>query len=271
MKNIIACKTNPYVGFTPEETFNGLAKSGFKYIELSASPNCNSGVSRFSPKVELEALKNKLNDLGLIVLTLSGHTNVIDSTEEDFINNLKLAKYFGAKYFVASVGDVDNPKEPLVKDEEVATIIKKYIPYLEEYDLIFAIELHGAHARGTSVNNIVKLVNSPRVKINYDTGNAIMWAGLTVDEMIKDFEECVDNIAHVHIKDKLGEIKEWNFPAIGDGYVPFDKVFEILKKNNNTSPLMVEVEYTPKGISDVKIADEAVIKSYKFLKELTSK
>jgi len=265
MKNIIACKINPYKGFSPDETFNGLAKSGFKYIELSVSPNCNSGISRFSPKEDIEDVKNKLDKLGLIPITLSGHTDIVDSKKEDFINNLKLANYFGCKWFVASVADPHNPIEPNVTDKEVADKINEYLPYLEKYDITLAIELHGYHSRGERIIPILNLVNSDRVKINYDTGNAIFWGKLSIDEMIEDFKNSIDYIGHIHIKDKLGKQDEWNFPAIGDGDIPFDIIFDELNKKSNLSPLMVEIEYTPEGIKDVKIADDAVKKSYNYL------
>jgi len=270
MNNIIACKINPYKGFSPEETFNGLAKSGFKYIELSVSPNCNSGISRFSPIEDIETVKIKLDKLGLIPITLSGHTDIIDSKKEDFINNLKLANYFGSKYFVASVADPNNPIEPTVTDKEVAGKIKEYLPSLEKYDITLVIELHGYHSRGERIIPIIKLVNSDRVKINYDTGNAIYWGKLSINEMINDFKNSIDYIGHIHIKDKLGKQDEWNFPAIGDGDIPFDIIFDELNKKKNSSPLMVEIEFTPKGVKDVKIVDDAVKRSFDYLKRKIS-
>jgi len=48
---------------------------------------------------------------------------------------------------------------------------------------------------------------------------------------------------HVHLKDKLGEGKVWNFPAIGEGDIDFARVLGILDKGGYTGPVSVEIEF----------------------------
>lgn len=86
--------------------------------------------------------------------------------------------------------------------------------------------------------------------------------------MLEDFKENIYNVSFMHLKDKLGNINVWNFPAIGKGYIPFENVFAIIKENKNTSTLVVEIEFTDKGVSDVKEVDEALIDSANYLKSL---
>ena len=71
----------------------------------------------------------------------------------------------------------------------------------------------------------------------------------------------------MHLKDKAGQQKEWNFPALGDGEIDFSEIFEILKENENRCPFSIEIEFTEKGAGDLKEIDEAVKKSALYLQQ----
>ena len=45
-------------------------------------------------------------------------------------------------------------------------------------------------------------------------------------------------------KDKAGGRKEWDFPALGKGYVPFPELFAMLDKAENHCPFSSEIEFT---------------------------
>ena len=53
----------------------------------------------------------------------------------------------------------------------VAEHIRGFLPYLEKYDMILVLEVHGDHGTGAILKEIVNLVGSDRVQINYDTAN----------------------------------------------------------------------------------------------------
>lgn len=268
MNNSVAIKTNCYKGYDLDKTIAGIKQAGFRYVELSATPNNSSGISRFVPFNTLCDIKEKLNNNGLIPISLGGHTNIMDEDlVDDFIHNIKLARFFGCKYIVTSVGDPHTKEEGMVADEVVVEHINRFIPYLEEYDITLVIELHGNHCTGKILNNIVRSCNSNRIKINYDTANAIFYANFSNEELLNDIEQHIDLINYFHIKDKLGEKNEWNFPALGKGYVPFKEIFNILNKHNNNSLLCAEIEFTKDGPKDIEEINQAVLDSAKYLKE----
>lgn len=269
MNNLICIKTNCYKGFGLDEMLEGIKKAGFKYLELSATPGNSSGISRFEPFNKLCEIREKIKNKGLIPLSLGGHVNIMDENNlEDFVNNIRLAKFFGCKYIVTSVGDAHKHEEEIVQNEVVAENLKTFIPYLEEYDINLVIELHGKHCNGTILSDICKLTNSKRVSINYDTGNAIFYGLFNNDELIKDIEDHIDFISYMHVKDKLGEKQEWNFPALGKGYVPLKEIFDVLDKHHNESVLSVEIEFTPSGVKDIDEVNQALIDSIDYLKSL---
>jgi len=268
MKNIIALKTNCFKGYSLDEMIIGIKEAGYKYLELSATPNNSSGISRFQDFSKLCEIKEKLYNNQLIPISLGGHTNIMDEElKNDFINNIKLAHFFNCKYIVTSVGDPHIKEEEIVKDEIVANNIKFFIPYLDKYDINLVIELHGNHYSAEIVSKILNLVNNQRIKINYDTGNAVFYGLFSNEELLNDFSNHIDEIGYMHLKDKLGKKNEWNFPALGDGYIPFKDIFKTLKENNNYSPLSVEIEFTKEGPKNIEEINTAIKKSAIFLKE----
>jgi L-ribulose-5-phosphate 3-epimerase len=50
-------------------------------------------------------------------------------------------------------------------------------------------------------------------------------------------------LVHVHLKDKVGPKRVWDFPAVGEGHVAFNRVLEILSDKNYTGPFGVEIEF----------------------------
>ena len=106
------------------------------------------------------------------------------------------------------------------------------------------------------------MVNSPRVRINYDTANVIFYGNVDPAE---DLAACVQDVGYVHLKDKGGERTVWDFPALGQGWVDFPRIFEVLRASGNESPLSVEIEFTQAGARDVHEVDEAMRASAAYL------
>ena len=51
--------------------------------------------------------------------------------------------------------------------------------------MTLVLEIHGDHGDGKILKEITALVGSPRVKINYDTANAVFYGGVNVTEYEK--------------------------------------------------------------------------------------
>ncbi|SDH47963.1 sugar phosphate isomerase/epimerase family protein [Halanaerobium congolense] len=266
MKKIIAINSNTYHGFSLAEAVAGIKKAGFEYIELTATKGWTEHVFPTMSFRELYRIKDQLEEAGLTPISLSGHTNLMDDQRlNDFIANIRLAAFFESKYIISSIGEAHLENQAEAADEQVAQNIKNLIPYLEEYDLILGLENHGKHATGKHLKEIVELIDSKRVVVNYDTANAIFYGDV---DLANDLKTAVDQIGHIHLKDKAGAQDEWNFPAVGQGELNFKEIFEILAANNNEAPLSIEIEFTEAGPADLEEVNQAVQDSYKYLKEL---
>ncbi len=266
MKRVIAVNSNTYHGFSLKEAINGIKAAGFKYIELTATKGWTEHVF---PTMSLNALyeiEEQLIEAGITPISLSGHTNLMDNQRlDDFIANIRLAHFFGCQYIISSIGEAHLEDQAELSDQKTAQNIKNLIPYLEEYGLILGLENHGKHGTGRHLKKIVELIDSERVVVNYDTANAIFYGEENLD-LEADLKTALPKIGHLHLKDKAGTQREWNFPALGKGEIDFEPLFKILRENNNNSPFSIEIEFTKEGAQDLSQVNQAVQDSYQFLK-----
>lgn len=266
MKRSIAVNSNCYHGYTIEEAIDGISAAGFHYIELTATKGWTEHVFPTMSFAYLCTVKDRLKQAGLIPFSMSGHCNLMDQERvDDFLANIRLANFFGCDYIVSSIGEAHLKDKAVTTHEQVAANICNLLPYLEEYHLTLVLENHGEHATGKIIKGIVDQIASPRVRINYDTANVIFYANIDPTE---DIPACVDEIGYMHIKDKAGGRQEWNFPALGQGYVDFPKIIAMLDQANNSCPLSIEIEFTQAGPKDLAEVNQAVRDSYAYLKRL---
>ena len=260
---IIAVNTNCYHGYSIEDTLEGIAAAGFHYVELTATKGWTEHVFPDQSFAQLCTVKDQLERLHLIPFSLSGHTNLMDTERlPDFIMNMRLANFFGCDYIVSSIGEAHLKDNAVASNELLASNIRSLLPHLEKYGLKLVLELHGDHSTGTIMKEIVDLVHSPLVKINYDTANCVFYGDVDAAE---DMDTCLSDIAYLHIKDKAGERREWNFPALGEGYVDFETIFQKLEQAHNNAPLSIEIEFTPKGAGSLENVNQAIQTSAAYL------
>jgi len=266
MKRIFAVNSNCYHGYSLDEAIAGISEAGFRFIELTATKGWTEHVFPTMSLNQLWEIREKLQAANLIPFSMSGHTNLMDTERiPDFIANMRLANFFKCDYIVSSIGEAHLKDKAVVSNEEVAQHIAALVPHLEAYELQMVLENHGEHATGEVIKKIVDLVGCERVGINYDTANVIYFAGINPME---DMPKCIDQIKHLHLKDKIGGEKEWHFPAIGKGTIEFPKLFKLLDDAGNDSPVSIEIEFTSSGAKDLAEINQAVHDSYAYLKGL---
>jgi len=271
MENKVMLSLNSYHGFNTDEALEGAAAGGYSYIEPCAVRGWTENFMPDMDKAERERLTKKMADLKLSALAFSGHCNLMDRDRlDDFRKNIQLAKEFGSKYIITSAGEAHFGKDEIFSDDVLIENIKSLLPDLEKAGLILALEVHGDdYNTGTSLRNVVEKVGSKLVGVNYDTANALFYGNILCHEEIKD---CYDIVNYVHLKDKIGGFKEWNFPAPGKGELKLVEFINFLNGKGYKGPYSVEIEYTqdftmnPKKPGDIAIANQAVKDSFEFFK-----
>jgi sugar phosphate isomerase/epimerase len=271
MENKAAINLNSYHGFNVDEALEGAAAAGFRYVELCAVKGWTENVMPDTDKSELDRIKKKMADLNLTALALGGHCNLMDKVRlGDFRKNIALAAEFGCTYIISSAGEAHFGKNEKFVDDILVENIRSLLPDLEKTGITLALEVHGdEYGTGSSLRPVVEKVGSDLFGVNYDTGNALFYGGKLCHEEIKD---CYDIVKYVHLKDKIGGSKEWNFPAVGKGELKLGEFMDFLKSKGYKGPYSVEIEYTEnftmnaKKPGDIDIANQAVKDSFDFFK-----
>ncbi len=196
----IRCKDKPFLAGVEEA-----ARMGFEYVEplvhtgrelLSEAGYFHS----FSMEEDPILMRDIIARYGLKLSGLSAHCPLM--RPEISVNYLRQAIRF-ASDAGAPVINTDEGVKPDWMDDEQAFAIMKYtltmvMQTAERYGIYVAIEPHQVYTSKTEgLLRIASLVDSPLLKINYDTGNAFLGG----EDPYAGLDAVKDRVVHMHAKD----------------------------------------------------------------------
>jgi len=260
----LGCTTGSYCKFSFERALQGIADAGLKYVEIGAVPvHCEHVSPELMDKKQIKELKTIIESYGLKPLSISGHCDLTtDSGVELFKKRIDLAYELEVTIVNTSSGDIKTTED----EERFFKNMKTISRYLEERGITAGLECHGGIlGTGMECRKTVERIGSDNVRINYDPANGIYYSGVNP---VDDIMDIVDYIVHVHIKDKLEGKGVWNFPAIGDGYIDFPVLFDILYNNDYHGSFSIEIELLEQGPKTPEEVDIALKKSVEYLRQL---
>ena len=233
MERPIIVNSNCYHKYGVADSLKAIRNLGFHSVELTATKGWTEHIFPSMAFSELLSIRNLISSLGLSVPSISGHCSLMDKERlHDFEENIALAAFFGASIIVSSIGEA---------------------------------HLKGGHGTASRIKEITDRIGSHRIGICYDTANAIFYGNVQGTE---DLEKAVESVNYLHIKDKSGKRDEWDFPALGCGYVDFPSLLGVLDANGNASALSIEIEFTSAGSSSIDEVNEALRISRDYLEGL---
>jgi sugar phosphate isomerase/epimerase len=267
MNNILAAHTNCYYGYPLRAALEGIASAGFRYVELGVGRGQHAHVAIEFTWESLRELQALLDEYGLVPGSVSGHS---DLTTAQGLDDAKRAVDFcaalGVTIMNTSVGGTHS------ETEDKAAFMRhifQLADYAEARGVTLALEIHGdLMATGPRALAIIQEIARGNVRINYDTANCTYYGGVKAED---DIGDVVPYLAHVHLKDSGGGLREWNFPPIGQGRVDFKRVLHILEDGGYDGPLSVEIEFYGYPYPPLDAINAAVRASYAYLEALTTK
>jgi L-ribulose-5-phosphate 3-epimerase len=144
--------------------------------------------------------------------------------------------------------------------------IHELADYAAERGVLISLEVHGdIMATGQISIPLMEEIGRPNVGINYDTANCVFYGGV---EACDDIRPVVSLLKHIHLKDKRGGARVWDFPAVGEGHVNFWGLFKILEGENYTAPFSVEIEFSGLPWPALEEVHRSMKVSYQTLSEL---
>jgi sugar phosphate isomerase/epimerase len=193
-------------------------------------------------------MKELLDQFSLRASGLSAHTPLM--RPEIGVPYLEKAIRFAAAIGAPVVNTDEGIRPTWLNDEECFPVmrytLKKVLQIAERYGVYLGIEPHQSISRTTAgLLGIVGLVDSPWLRINYDTGNAFLGG----EDPYRGLETVLPLLVHVHAKDiSIGQAEDEKGKvtgtpvgcACGGGIIDWARVIEILRHANWKGVLSVE-------------------------------
>lgn len=186
---------------------------------------------------------------GVRVASLSGHSPLMkpEAAVDRLTRAIVQADAVGAK-FVNS----DEMVKPDWMDDDFAHQVMRYslaraAQVAQRHQVYLCLEPHGIYTKtAAGLLRIVRLVPSPWIQVNWDTGNSYL-AGL--EDPYDGLAAVRDHVRHIHAKDisiKQGSAERGKVTgtpvgcACGEGLVDWERVFKILEPLDREIFLSVE-------------------------------
>jgi sugar phosphate isomerase/epimerase len=253
---VISINTLAYEGYDLTIALQEIAKIGASHVELGFTRGFTEGLTEahFS-----EASAQKINllitDLGLSCVALSAH---IDLTTEEAVDELKRRIDFGKRLGVKIVNTKVGAKSGR---RQLEKNIEPIADYAESMNIIIGLEnpAEGTDqiiASGKTGAEIVKIIGSDFIKLNYDFGNAFTYSKGKVDP-VQDYKEALPYACHLHLKDLKKSSDGWDFTQIGAGVVGYDLILKELAAEKRLLPLSIEQLFIYTATQDLIVQRKA--------------
>jgi sugar phosphate isomerase/epimerase len=208
-------------------------------------------------------MKNACDKAGIKMSGLSAHCPLCKP--EISTEHLKQAIRFGAECGAPVINTDEGPKPEWTTEDEDFTLMRYTLmeasKVAEPRKMLIGLEPHQQYSKTPKgLDRMLKLVKSPAIGINFDTGNSY----LSGQDPYKWLEDVVDNLVHLHAKDisvKHSEAERGKVTgtpvgcACGDGVIDWAKVIKICRKAKRDIVFSVEcgtVEQAERSIKHLK-------------------
>ncbi|HZT32593.1 MAG TPA: sugar phosphate isomerase/epimerase [Bryobacteraceae bacterium] len=202
----------------------------------------------FSMQNDPYEMKDILAQYGLKPSALSSHAPLMrpEVAIPYMEQSIRFAAVVGAPVLTSDEG----MRPPWVPVEEAFDVMKYTLTRLcmiaERYGIYIGIEPHQAITKSTEgLMRVATLVNSPMLRVNYDTGNAYLGG----EDPYAGLRAVGKRLIHMHAKDISVQQSEKERGAVtgtpvgcacGDGVIDWAKVIGILRENGFSGVLSVE-------------------------------
>jgi sugar phosphate isomerase/epimerase len=178
----------------------------------------------------------KRHSLGCVAISAHMDTGAPDA-EAMLARRLQFTAAIGARYTITNSTTHD-------RRSSFERTLMRNLRLAEQLGVVIALENPGNGpdnlmldaARGAA---LVQSFNSPFLRMNYDTGNALTCTeGRTRPEI--DIEFALPLSSHMHLKDVVRKEGRWHYVALGSGEIDYGKLFAKLKPRPDI-PLTIEL------------------------------
>lgn len=206
---LIACMTLPYSQFPLKRALKGIREAGYEYVAWGTRHQEDDGdesvavMAADAPPADAKVLADRCRDLGLEPLMMFSEIYPEDpQAPAVFKNRIQQASAAGIRQ-VLTFGHTKGGNRKLWIER-----FKQWGKMAQDAGVMIVIKQHGGETgTGAECAEIVREVDDPAIKVNYDAGNVMDYLDL---DPLPDIRQCADLVWSFCIKDHR------NFPNDGD-------------------------------------------------------
>ncbi|HUZ45286.1 MAG TPA: sugar phosphate isomerase/epimerase family protein [Terriglobia bacterium] len=187
-------------------------------------------------------------------------------TERLLLRSFELAHFFGTrKVRIFSYWRVKEPQKayPYVRDR-----LAKAAQLAGKHDILLILENEPSCnvATGEELGQLIREVNSPNLRGNWDPANAAMLGEVPYPN---GYHHVRGLFAHMHIKDvwKDPRTGKLAWAPVGSGFVDWKGQFEALRRDHYTGDMSLETHYRRPDGNKVESTRESLMGLFRVIKE----
>jgi fatty-acyl-CoA synthase len=239
----------------PDWNFNEICSAakdfGFDGIEIRGlGEDIFTVRSRPFSEVELPETIRRLNSMRLTIQCFSSaHALKYEKNRtlniREITEYIQLAAKIGAPY-VRVLADEKMFAEGEVDDDLVISQLKELAPVASQNNITMLIETNGVYADTSRLRRLLDSCVSDAVAALWDMHHPYRFFNETPEDTVKNLGSY---IKHVHVKDSVMQDGVIKYKLMGDGDIPFARMFRALDSINYTG--MIALEWTKRYTPDL--------------------
>jgi sugar phosphate isomerase/epimerase len=197
----VACMTLPYSQFSLERALTGIKNAGYRHVAWGTSHKEDGKsvpiLASDAPPEKAKALGKKCRDLGLEpVMMFSGIYPEAKNGLEVLTQRVKQASAAGVGH-VLTFGHTRGGNRKVWVER-----FKALGPIARDNGVLVVVKQHGGETgTGAVCAEIVREVDHPSIKVNYDAGNVMDYLRLPPEKVLADLKACAAEVRSLCIKD----------------------------------------------------------------------
>jgi sugar phosphate isomerase/epimerase len=243
--NTLAFSTLACPDWSIETILEKAVACGFEGIEWRGGPEGHLQPNLLATR--RATLRIQCLDAGLLSLAITAYTSFVSDSARERQGNLDelrrytdLAADIGARYVRVFAGELSVGQEVNGKMyARIAESLYQAVEYASPRGVILALEPHDDFVRSSTILPILEQVRHPALRVIWDLGNTFR-AGEDPEEALALLQP---HLAYVQVKDGRGRGEDWQLCPLGEGDVPLERAFALLRKHDYPGALSFEWEY----------------------------
>jgi sugar phosphate isomerase/epimerase len=238
----IACMTLPYSQFPLQRALTGMKSAGYRYVAWGTTHREAGGeevpvIAADAPEGKARELGARCRDMGLEPLMMFSGIYPEDPKGLEVLGARIRQASAGGVPQVLTFGHTRGGNRKLWVER-----FKQLGPLARDQGVTLVVKQHGGETgTGAACAEIVREVNDPGIKVNYDAGNVMDY--LDVDP-IPDLRSCAEEVYSFCIKDHRNTPRDEDCgPGLGE--IDHYKLLGLVAFTGRTMPLCCENIFAP--------------------------